>query len=46
MSVISQDEINNIVSCKNFAIEHLLIKIYKAIENFTGKKTSRPARKN
>jgi hypothetical protein len=33
---LSKNEINDIISCKNYAIEHLLEKVYKAIEEHTG----------
>jgi hypothetical protein len=35
---LSKNEINNIISCKNYAIENLLIRVYKAIEIYTKKK--------
>jgi predicted RNase H-like nuclease (RuvC/YqgF family) len=33
---LSKNEINDIISYKNYAIEHLLEKVYKAIEEYTG----------
>ncbi len=35
---LSKNEIDNIIACKNLAIEHFLNKLYKAIELHTGKK--------
>ena len=35
---LTKNEIDNIISCKNYAIENLLIRIYKAIEIYTKKK--------
>ena len=35
---LNKNEINNIISCKNNAIEHLLIRVHKAIEIYTKKK--------
>ena len=34
---LSKNEIDDIISCKNLAIEHLLNKVYKAIELYSGK---------
>ena len=36
---LSKNEINDIITCKQNAIEELLKRIYKAIEKKTGKKT-------
>jgi len=34
---LNKQEINDIIMCKNFAIEHILEKVYKGIEKYTGK---------